>query len=123
MFRAGFLALFTCLLVLSGGSVGQDKKDEPKKDDKKVDKKEEPPAKMKGVLPQNWKKLGLSDNQVQDIYKIQNKYNEEIGRLDAKIKELKATRDKEERAILTPEQKKRLEDIQTGKDKEKDKDK
>jgi septal ring factor EnvC (AmiA/AmiB activator) len=127
MYRAGFLALFTCLLVLSGGSIGQDKKDEPKKDDKKTDKKDDKkddtPAKMKGVLPQNWKKLGLTDVQVQDIYKVQNKYNEEIAKLDAKIKELKTTRDKEEKAILTPEQKKRLEEILIGKDKEKDKDK
>ena len=119
MYRAGFLALFTCLIVLSGSSVGQDKKDEPKKEDKKVDKKDDTPTKMKGVLPQNWKKLGLTDNQVQDIYKIQNKYSDEINKLDAKIKELKATRDKEERAILTPEQKKRLDEILTGKDKDK----
>jgi len=119
MYRAGFLALFTCLIVLSGGSVGQDKKDEPKKDDKKVDKKDDAPTKMKGVLPGNWKKLGLSDSQVQDIYKIQNKYNTEIDKLKAKMDELKAARDKEEKAVLTQEQKKRLEEIQTGKDKDK----
>ncbi|QJX00388.1 hypothetical protein [Frigoriglobus tundricola] len=119
MYRAGFLSLFACLIVLSGGSVGQDKKDEPKKDEKKIDKKDDTATKVKGVLPQNWKKLGLTDTQVQDIYKIQNKYNDEINKLDSKIKELKAVRDKEERAVLTPEQKKRLEEILTGKDKDK----
>ncbi len=118
MFRAGFLALFTCMLVLSSGLVGQDKKEDPKKDDKKVDaKKDEPPTKLKGMLPQNWKKLGLTDAQVQDIYKVQNKYNEEIAKHEAEIRKLKAAKDKEEKAILTPEQKKRLEDILTGKDK------
>lgn len=120
MHRCGFLALFACLLVLSSGLVGQEKKEDPKKDDKKVDsKKEDPPAKLKGVLPPNWKKLGLTDAQVQDIYKVQNKYNEEISKLEAKIKELKAAREKEEKAILTPDQKKRLDEILTGKDKDK----
>lgn len=114
MFRAGCLALFTCMLVLSSGLVGQDKKEDPKKvDAKKVD----PPTKLKGMLPPNWKKLGLTDAQVQEIYKIQGKYNEQIFKLKAQIKDLEATRDKEERAILTPEQKKRLDEILTGKDK------
>ena len=121
MYRVGFLALFTCMLVLSGGLVGQDKKEDPKKDAKKDDKKEttkeDPPAKLKGVLPPNWKKLGLSDSQVQEVYKVQGKYNEEIAKLESKIKELKAAKEKDEKAILTPEQKKRLDDILTGKDK------
>jgi hypothetical protein len=114
MFRAGCLALFTCLLVLSSGLVGQDKKQEPKKLEAK---KDDPPTKLKGMLPQNWRKLGLSDSQVQEIYKVQNKYNEEIDKHEAEIRKLKAARDKEQKAVLTPEQKKRLEDIQTGKDK------
>ncbi len=118
MRRAGFLALLTCMLVLSGGLVGQEKKQDPKKDEKKADeKKADPPAKLKGVLPPNWKKLGLTDAQVQEVYKVQGKYNEEIAKLDAKIKELKAAREKEEKAVLTAEQKKRLEEILTGKDK------
>lgn len=118
MYRAGCLALFTAMLVLSGGLVGQDNKpkEDPKKDVKDA-KKDEPTAKAKGVLPPNWKKLGLTDAQVQDIYKVQTKYNEEINKLEAKIKELKAAKDKEEKAVLTPEQKKRLDEILTGKDK------
>ena len=105
-FRASLFALLTGLLVLSGGSIGQDNKpkEEPKKDEKK---KDEPAPKAKGVLPQNWKKLGLSDSQVQEIYKVQGKYNEEINKLEAKIKELKAAREKEEKAVLTAEQKNR----------------
>lgn len=118
MFRASLLALLSALVVLSGGLVGQDpKKDEKKTDSKKIEKKDDPGVKYKGILPNNWRKLGLSDSQVQDVYKVQGKYNDEIDKLEAKIKELKGTRDKEMKALLTPEQKKRLEDIQTGKDK------
>lgn len=122
MFRASALALLSCLLVLSIGSFDLDakQKEDPKKDEKKTDsKKEDPPAKLKGTLPPNWKKLGLTDTQVQEIYRIQSKHNEEIAKLEAKIKEHKAAREKEERAVLTPEQKKRLEEILIGKDKDK----
>jgi hypothetical protein len=103
------LALFGAMLVLSGGLIGQ----EPRKDDKKSD----PTPKVKGVLPMNWGKIGLSDEQRQQIYKIQNKYDEEIDKLEAKIKELKNSRTKEMRAVLTADQKKRLEEILLGKDK------
>lgn len=109
MFRAGLFALAAALAVLSTDGIGQDKKD----DKKPV----EPVGKAKGVLPANWKKIGLTDTQVQTVYKIQSKYNDQIDDLTAKIAELKATRDKEMKAVLTPEQKKRLEDILTGKEK------
>lgn len=111
MFRACLLALFACTLVLSAGTFGQDTK--PKEDAKKDD----PPTKVKGTLPPNWGKLGLTDKQVQDIYKIRNKANDEIAKLKAKITELESARDKDSKAVLTPEQKKRLEEILTGKDK------
>jgi hypothetical protein len=116
MFRSGLLALFTGMLVLSGGIVGQDNK--PKEDPKKQEaKKDDPPMKAKGVLPANYKKLGLTDVQVQEIYKIQNKYDTEIDKLQAKLDELKANRAKDTKAVLTAEQKKRLDEILTGKDK------
>lgn len=102
-------AAFAFVLLASHGSVAQDAKKEVKKDD--------PVVKAKGVLPMNWGKLGLTDTQKQDVYTVQSKYNTEIDKLDAKIKELKATRDKEMKAVLTPEQKKRLEEILLGKDK------
>jgi hypothetical protein len=120
MFRGSLLALLLGgLLILSAdGLVGQ----EAKKDDPKA-KKEEPAGKAKGQLPPNYKKLGLSDAQTQEIYKIQAKYAAELAQLKTKEDELKATRDKDVRAVLTPDQKKRLEEIQTGKDKDKGKDK
>jgi hypothetical protein len=118
MFRAGLFALLTGLLVLSGGTFGQDNK--PKEDPKKEDKKKDEPApKVKGQLPPNWRKLGLSDVQVQEIYKIQNKYDAEIDKLQAKIDELKANRTKDTKAVLTADQKKLLDAILTGKNKDK----
>ncbi len=114
MIRVGSLALLPLLLVLTTSTIGQDN---PPQNDPKNPAKEEPPLKYKGVLPPNWGKLGLTEAQRQEIYKIQAKYNKEIDALEAKIKELKAARAKEERAVLTPEQKKRLEEILLGKDK------
>ncbi len=108
MFRVCSLALLTGLLVMSSGTLGQDAKN---KQEPKKTVKEPPQGRVKGVLPRNWGKLGLADAQVQSIYRIQNKYNGEIDKLELKIKELKATRDKEARDVLSPEQRKRLEDI------------
>lgn len=109
MFRVCACLLFGAVLTLSSGVEGQEPKKEQKKD--------EPTAKYKGQLPANWKKLGLTDQQIQDVYKIQGKYNEEIDKLEAKIKEIKSAMDKERRTVLTAEQKKRLEEILLGKDK------
>jgi Spy/CpxP family protein refolding chaperone len=55
--------------------------------------------------------------QKQQVYDTQAKYNTKIDELEAKIREFKAARDKEVKAVLTPEQKKRLEEILLGKDK------
>lgn len=132
MLRACAFALLGGLIVISGGLTGQEpkkddpkvaktdvKKDDAKKDDTKKDdvKKDETPTKLKGTLPANWKKIGLTEDQVKEIYKIQGKYEPDIEKMTAKIKELKATRDKEMREVLTPDQKKKLEEILIGKDK------
>ena len=115
MSRMVSLALLSGLMVMSGGLIGQDKKDDPKKG--------EPTGKLTGRLPPNWTKIGLTDDQKKEIYKIQSKYELEIEKLDAKIKELRSTRDTEVKALLTADQKKRLEEIVIGKDKEKEKEK
>ena len=118
MSRLCLCALVGGLLALSGGLAGQEPKKEPQKTTKVQEpKRDDQPAKVKGVLPPNWGKLGLSTDQRQTIYRIQGKYNDEIDKLEAKIKELKATRDKEMKAVLTAAQKKRLEDILLGKGK------
>jgi Spy/CpxP family protein refolding chaperone len=115
MLRLSMLALLSGAVVLFSGVVGQEATSRAQ--DKKEAKKDDPPAKAKGVLPQNWGKIGLTDDQKQEIYKIQGKYNGEIEKLEAKIKELKGTRDKEMKAVLNADQKKKLDEILTGKDK------
>lgn len=105
MFRVAAFVLACGLVVLSGGLNGQ----EAKKDDPKSTKKEEP--KVKGQLPPNWGKIGLSDDQKKQVYKIQGKYAEEIDKLESKIKELKGTARKEMFEVLTADQKKRLEEL------------
>jgi peptidoglycan hydrolase CwlO-like protein len=117
MFRACCLALIACLLTISSGLVGQDKKEDTKQDKKSNVKKDGTPTRLKGTLPPNWRKLGLTDAQVQEVYKVQAKYKEEIAKHEAEIRKLKAAMDKEEKAVLTPEQQKRLDEILTGKGK------
>jgi hypothetical protein len=116
--RLGVMALVVALFA-GGWLMGDDPKG---KDDK------DPPAKIKGTLPKYWKKLGLSEEQVQKVYKIQADYQAKIAELDRKkealIKEEKAEREK----ILTEAQKALLKEIilgETPKDKDKltDKDK
>lgn len=98
------------LAVAVGGPfcLAQDKPKE-KPAEKKEEKKDD--AKAKGQLPQNWKSLGLTDEQTQKVYKLQAKTAEEIDKLEAQIKELKDKLTKERLAVLTDEQKKRLEGI------------
>jgi Spy/CpxP family protein refolding chaperone len=74
-----------------------------------------PDAKMRGQLPQNWNKLGLSDKQKQDVYKVQNEYRTKIDALKKQIEDLTATEKKEMEKLLTPAQKERLKEILTGK--------
>jgi Spy/CpxP family protein refolding chaperone len=107
MTRIGAFALLGAILVLSGGLVGQ----EPKKVDKPKDE-----TAVKGRLPANWSKLDLSDSQRTQIYKVQSKYSAEIKKLKDQIEELEATRMKEMRAVLSPEQRKKLDQIVLGKD-------
>ena len=99
---------FLMAFLTVGLLIGQEPKPGAPKADPKTVKVE---AKAKGQLPQNWKQLGLTDEQSQKVYKVQAKYNGDIDLLEAQIKELKAKMSKERSEILTPEQKKRLEDI------------
>lgn len=107
--RLGVFVLGLGVILGSNGLTGQDpaKKDETKKEDKK----DETTGKAKGTLPPYWREIGLSDNQKQEVYKIQAKYNEKIDKLEAEIKELKGKMTDERFKLLTAEQKKNLEAI------------
>ena len=67
-------------------------------------KPDEPP-KVKGQLPAHFKKLGLSDKQVQQIYKIESGYREKIQALQAQIDDLKKAEHLEVDDVLTDDQK------------------
>src|SRR5262245_145071 len=88
--------LLVLTLVLVAGSVSGDDKPEPK---------------LRGQLYPNWKRLALTEEQVQRVYKVQNEYRAKIENLEQQIKNLK----KEERTaaekILTPAQKARLKEL------------
>jgi len=92
-------------VLLASGLIGQEK---------------DVPVKAKGMLPPNWKKLGLTDDQVQQVYRLQARYNAQIAELDAKIKELKKTEKAELEKVLTAAQKARLKEIVAGEDKKPD---
>jgi hypothetical protein len=119
MFRLRLLVLtcaFGVLLAANNVGVGQDAKKDSKemKESKKDVKEAKPEGKVRGQLPQNWGKLGLSDDQKQTVYKTRAKFGDQIDELEAKIKAIKADEKKELEKILTPEQKKRLLELQTG---------
>lgn len=62
------------------------------------------------------KDLGLSTEQVDKIYKVHRNYMDRFyqSRNDAdKVRELRAKQDKEIESILTPEQKKKLDELKT----------
>ena len=73
------------------------------------------PAKGHGQLPQNYGKLGLSDDQKTKIYSISTKYQKEIDDLKAKIDAAKEKERKEQEGVLTEAQKQKLRDIMAGK--------
>jgi len=79
------------------------------------------PVKFKGTLPRDWKKLGLTEDQVQNVYKIQAKYVSQIDQLKAKIKELQKDEKADLEKILTPAQKDRLRELAVGETPAKDK--
>jgi Spy/CpxP family protein refolding chaperone len=85
------LALFG--VITAGTIVGQEK------------------GKAKGQLPSGWSKLGLSDEQKQKVYEIQAKYKAKIEDLEKQIKEAKDHQRKDELAVLTDAQKKKLKDM------------
>ena len=87
-----------CLAFLVGSGASQDAKKDKDKDTKKET------GKAKGLLPQGFKDLGLSAEQVAKIYAVQAEYNAKIAELNKQINELKGKRSKEEFNVLTAEQ-------------------
>jgi Spy/CpxP family protein refolding chaperone len=77
--------------------------------------RKDPPPRARGVLPQNWNRLGLTEEQKQKVYTIQAEYRSKIEALEAQIKELRGRERSELEKVLTEEQRKALAKIITEK--------
>ena len=75
--------------------------------------KEQP--KVKGTLPANWNKLGLTDEQKQKVYSVRAEYGTKIAELRAEIQKLQKKEQEEMQKVLTDAQKARLREILTEK--------
>jgi Spy/CpxP family protein refolding chaperone len=84
----------------------------------RADDKTEP--KVRGTLYPNWKKLGLTDEQTQKIYKIRATYEAQVQDLQKQIRDLRKKELAEAETVLTPAQKERLRELRLG-DGDKDK--
>ena len=89
-------------LAIQSGSA-QEKKD--------AEKGKKAAAETKGRLPNNYGQVGLSDEQKNKIYAVQAKYNGEIDKLEAQIAQITMQRDTEIQAVLTAEQKTKLNEL------------
>jgi hypothetical protein len=116
MSKQNWFGLLVVGLLLGGGWLwAQDNKES------KEPKKEEPPAqRLRGQLPANYKKLGLSDEQIQKIYRIQADYQTKVRELEDQIKKLKIQEKSEIEKVLTKAQRERLKEILTGEEKKGD---
>ncbi len=64
--------------------------------------------KYTGRLPNGWRKLGLSKDQVQQIYKVQTEYGEKIEALELQIEKLEEEEKGEMLKVLTDPQREYL---------------
>jgi Spy/CpxP family protein refolding chaperone len=68
-------------------------------------------APKRGQLPQNWSKLGLSDEQKAKVYAIQAEYKAKIDEIKKQMEELQKQERRALEAVLTPAQKNRLREL------------
>jgi hypothetical protein len=101
----GFISLACVLVLLVSGSWAQD-------DKKKEDPKPAAPApRLKGQLPPNYRALGLTEQQKQAVYKIQDDYDVKLAALEEQIKKLKIEEKQAIDKVLTEAQRARLKEI------------
>lgn len=116
--------LFVLALILCGPTAlyAQDKAGSKSSGSKSSSgKTETKETRVRGVLPQYYGKISLSDEQKQRIYKIQNEYSDRIDELEKKIEDLKAERNSKYMKELTKAQKERLDELKNARDKDNDK--
>ena len=100
------LGIFSLAVFVSATLSGQEPAGPAKGKEAKIE-----PRPNRGQLPRNWGQIGLTADQKEKVYTLQAKYNLEIEKLQATIKDLKAKLSKERLELLTDEQKKALEEI------------
>ena len=96
--------LMAAAILVGGGSWG----DEPNQPNTST-------VRARRALPQNWNKLGLSDEQKQKIYAAQAEYGAKIDALAKQIKDLQAKQRDAMEKVLTDAQKTRLRELATEK--------
>lgn len=74
----------------------------------------EEPKKLRGRLPRNYGKLGVSQEQRRTIYSIQEKYRSQIEDLEKQLAALESQRDRDIAAVLTEGQKVRLKELEAA---------
>lgn len=83
--------------------------------EKAAEKEKAAPAKVarkpRGRLPQYYGQVGISSEQRQKIYDVQAVYGKQIGELQKQIDALKKKQNTEVAAVLTPEQKTKLDEL------------
>src|SRR5262245_31093085 len=107
MFKTRAFALLATLLLFPVAWVLCQELEPPKA-------KDEPAKATKPALPKGWLKLGLTDAQKQESYKVRARFGEPIRRLQEQLDALKAEERAELEKILTPEQRKQLRGIIDG---------
>src|SRR5262245_22479218 len=103
---------FWCVLALMAGLVlmtGLRAADDPPK---KADA--DSGAKARGQLPPGWNKIGLTDDQKKQIYKVESDINTQINDLKKKIDQLQSEKKTAMLKVLTEDQKTKLKELAVG---------
>jgi len=108
--RLRFLAPLLAVGVLTSGLLlGQDKKTDDRE-----------PIIVKARMPQYYSKLGLSDRQKKEVYKVRANYAAKIEELNKQIQALKDQEKADMEKLLTEAQRTQLKAFQTGGGKDKE---
>ncbi len=93
--RRAFVSL-TTLILIGGTLLAQDRRDSGSRG---------------RALPQNWSRLGLTDEQKEKIHSVRQNYSSKIDDLLKQVRELRRQERGEMEAVLTEAQKARLREI------------
>ena len=88
------------------------KKTDQTADDKKADAPE--PIIVRAQLPRLWSKLGLTDQQRKQIYRVRATYAVKMEKLKKEMEELRLKEIADTEAILTENQRSRLKELRSG---------